>query len=588
MGNCISGDRTRATGAEPFPTPPPLGGPAEGTSQPVVRAGLPEGAQSALQARKRDPGAEHGDGQSTLQGAQAGPSRPPRSAVLPDRPALKTEPYTPRGKGRGVADHNGSVKVGDGLAMCRHFASAYSMQALAGPDGTRDFLRAFKDPESIRAFFQGQGGLKSIQRAYETMAFAAPNKAKHQVDADRLGAYLTEVANHLDAGGGASDPACVLLLTEDHAMAVKVERKTKPDKGTYFAVSVYDPNVSGNHVRVEAASAQALGNLKFGDMVKLADNYTGQLKNPKLVAVAQDFVIDKPVEAFSAGVDAHGLYQALSMGMPDNIDALGRALVRDRGGYDAESLYQVLRGESQAGVPALCAAMGLLDTGAIKAYGRLLTLAKDSLGLPSRDVAALLGVSFKGCPALGSAIHFGRPDAVAAYAEALGRSGLAADDVVSLLASGLDGSRGLVKSLKRNGPETVRAVGDAVRQLNLPAEAAADIYASKDAKGTPILHHMLKRNQLGSMDDLRQVFLALDPPADTLAILLAGKDAMGVPALHSAMREGHADAVLAFGSVLMDFADKLDAGQMVDLLAAPDSIGLRAPRDAATPAQLTP
>ncbi len=163
-------------------------------------------------------------------------TRAPRAA-LPEAPALKTQPYYPVGKGRSDVSYNCRVEVRDGLATCRHFASAYSTQALAGPDGTRDFLRACKDPESIRAFVQGQGGLMPIQHAFEKMTYAAPNKAKHLVSADRLGAYLTEVANHLDAGGGASDRACFLLLTEDHAMAVKVERKSKPDKGTYFAVS---------------------------------------------------------------------------------------------------------------------------------------------------------------------------------------------------------------------------------------------------------------------------------------------------------------------------------------------------------------
>ncbi len=81
MRNRISGDRTQPTGAGQLPASPPPGGPAESASQPVVRAGLPEGAQSALQARRRDPDVNPGDSQSTLQGAQAGPSRPPRGAA---------------------------------------------------------------------------------------------------------------------------------------------------------------------------------------------------------------------------------------------------------------------------------------------------------------------------------------------------------------------------------------------------------------------------------------------------------------------------------------------------------------------------
>ncbi len=375
--------------------------------------------------------------------------------------------------------------------------------------------------------------------------------------------------------------------------------------------------MSGNHVRVEAASAQALGKLKFKGLVALADTYIGHLHNPKLVAVAQEFIIDKPVNGFSTELDAHGLSLALSVGMPDNIEALGAALVRHKGQYSVDSLRELLAAKDQSGVPALCLGMRRPETGAIKAYGQLLTLAKDSLGLPPGEVVALLGAQTEGHPALALSMRRDWPDAiksfagvlqslslprddvlallsprmpsgglaltdaflrggsnvVTAYAEALGRSGLAADDVVALLASGIEGSRGLVHSLKHNGPEAVRAVGAAVSRLGLPADAAADIYASKDANGTPILHDLLEHNQLGSIDDLRAVYRALDPPADTLAILLAGKDAIGVPALHSAMREGHADAVRAFGKLLLASADKLDAGQMSELLAATDPMG---------------
>jgi hypothetical protein len=549
---------------------------------------------------------------------RANPSatRAPR-ATLPDAPVLKTNPYYPIDKGRSSVNHNCRVEVGDGLAKCRHFASAYVVQALAGPSGTQAFLNTCKDPGSIRTFFQDQGGLASAEPLFDTMAFGAPSEAKHLVSADRLGAYLTEVANELDAGGGSADLACFLLCSETHAMAVKVERKCKEDKGTYFAVSVYDPNVPGNHVRVEAESAEALGSLKFRELAAFADAYLRHPKDPKLVAVAQNFVVDKLPAEFSADLDSHAVHLALSLGMPESLKLLGADLLEHKNEFGADGLRELLSAKSQAGAPALHVAMIRPETGAIKAYGELLALAQHSLGLPEADVVDLLGAHFEGNPALALSMHCDRPDAirsfagvlkslslpkrdllallsphvsdgnpalrsalltgksevVTAYGDALGQFDLAPGELVPLLASGIDGSRGLVNSLKHNGPEVVQSVAAAVAKLGLAAEAMADIYASKDADGTPILHHMLELNQLGSMEDLREVFRALDPPAETLAALLAGKDAIGVPALHSAMREGNTDAVRAFGQLLRGCADKLDVGQLSELLAAEDPLG---------------
>lgn len=62
--------------------------------------------------------------------------------------------------------------------------------------------------------------------------------------------------------------ARVMLRTQGHAMAVKIEEKTDPDGSKRFRISCYDPNLTGNHKVVEAPSPESLHAHCLNDFIK--------------------------------------------------------------------------------------------------------------------------------------------------------------------------------------------------------------------------------------------------------------------------------------------------------------------------------
>ncbi|NJM31718.1 MAG: ShET2/EspL2 family type III secretion system effector toxin [Limnobacter sp.] len=219
---------------------------------------------------------------------------------------------------------NGQVHIPvSGLQVeCRHFAAVFALF-----QGTkRELTDSFSTEAGIGAFFS-DGKLEGVEEQYYSRIQHASQACKHLFSGEQLGQYLEAVAKAVQrqepTPGAQKKQANCLLLTEDHAMALHVEFKTKSGVG-YFAVKLYDPNLTNNYTRVESSTAQGLRKLTFETMMPcphLASLYLNGNAKLSMVAVCLDAqlepqmsrptVCESPVEMHN--ILSRGLYTQLAL-----------------------------------------------------------------------------------------------------------------------------------------------------------------------------------------------------------------------------------------------------------------------------------
>ena len=100
-----------------------------------------------------------------------------------------------------------------------------------------------------------------------------------------------------------------------------------------------------------------------------------------------------------------------------------------------------------------------------------------------------------------------------------------------------------------------------------PEKERIELLAAKNAKGVPGLCMALQDGHADAIKAFGELLLLV--PEDQRAALLAAKNAEGVPGLYMALQEGHVDAIKAFGELLL----LVPEGQRAALLVAKNAKG---------------
>ena len=504
-------------------------------------------------------------------------SRPTRS---------KAVPYLPRSKDRSGANLNGSARIGGKPVMCRHLATSYLKAAREGR--THTLLAAFSTRLGIEQQLTAEGGVDAVNADFMARSYLAHDSAKHLVSADRLGEYLGAVADTLGAGAlNGSASTTVMLLTERHALAAKVSRKAGggPPRVT---VSVYDPNLTATHVRMEAADSFGLAGLRLADInTALALTQDGPTRL-QLVAIAQGVAVPSPQRQFAGPLDTHALNMALSHGLVSTLNDVAQQLAARAPAEDKAALLARLAARDSRGQPALGVAMARNIPQAVLSYARVLASARESGALQHADVCTLIaGRTARGETPLSGALLVGAPAAVQAYGEALCRAGLTRAERAEVLRNAASAFASIHPAPAPSQRAALSELGALTQALGLSAAAAARILACNDEVGTPLLHHLLAAGDAQAVNALGEVHAALGQAPDVVAELLLARDSLGVPGLHAVLGSGRADCIDAYAALLELHAEHLGPQRLGLLLGAGDLLGQSPARAAmARPAAL--
>ncbi len=417
----------------------------------------------------------------------------PEPNACADIPVAKRYPYLSETKGREALAMNGKITLpnevpdaaGSTTVRCRHLAAMY-----ADAPKKADFFEAVASPELMASTFEGK--LAGLSENHKARMAATPESAKRVVAGSELGGYLAQVAASLDAQPapleGEPRQANILINTLDHAMAIQVQRKVNAERGgEYFAVSLYDPNLTTNHRRVEVAHADDLKNLSLNSFIppNVVNDYAKGSTELFMAAYCQGADLP-PDEAGSKQTHPMLIGRQMSMAMRGNVSQTLQSLLDDLPQLSRADQLAVLRGEVVNGVTGLYFAMQDGYENPVKMYAQGV-LASD---LQASDKAALLRGGSKDASALCIAMRQGSHGSVSQFVQAVAHTPcLNADQKTELLAGKrASGKTALGVALEKNQGEAVRAYCHAV--LHSPAlsdQQKVELLTAHDAKGVPAL-----------------------------------------------------------------------------------------------------
>ena len=256
--------------------------------------------------------------------------------------ARKAKPYLPS-KSRPTENFNSAAEVGGAAIVCRHLSAEYALSS-----GKKSaLLNAFSSVERIQAHFTPLGSAQNLDdRVCGVMldALETPG-SRHLISADNVGEYLAEIARQLDVSAESRE-ANVLLATETHLMAAHIECKERkahePDAGAlYFAVKFYEPNLTGNHVRMEVAQPDDLSHLSLPELQGVAT--CAGFTESDIVAVCQDVTLQLSAGRFASNLGPASFALAVAYDMPEVIDAISANLQAESDVKAAALLDQLLK-----------------------------------------------------------------------------------------------------------------------------------------------------------------------------------------------------------------------------------------------------
>lgn len=457
---------------------------------------------------------------------------------------------------------------------CMHMANDFARHL----GKKRAMANQFSTAEGIREHFRGRLG-ESAKQAFDTLVNAPP-ASRHLVGEKQLGQYMAAVARALvqsHHSGGATE-SNTLLTTHDHLMALHVERKSK-DGADYFTAKLYDPNESGNFVRVEAATPQALAHLTLLDM--LSEENQAQYRGPSgdlvcLAAVALDPNVAPQLTQTQclpeAGFDEDALAQALHMSMDCGLSTALRELSATKAPPASPfnlALFCRLECRSEWGTTGFAKALLYGHTDAIKAFGEIV---KKS-GLNEARQADLLAAEAKeGGTGLSVSMYFGFEQSLPVFGDVVAQSGLSSETQRDLLRATTKNGHSACFALALAGlPIPAKAYADMVKKVGLPAAMHEQLLACPSASGEPVLALVAREGQAANVPRVASMVAESGLPASAQARLLAAKDPKGTPALALALARGHTDTVLALGQAYA--AAGLQKQALMELLVAMEANG---------------
>ncbi|MGY2291603.1 ShET2/EspL2 family type III secretion system effector toxin [Pseudomonas sp. SDO528_S397] len=140
--------------------------------------------------------------------------------------------------------------LGRSHVACRHLAFEYF-----NGEKKADFLSAVNSKAAIKRYF-GQGKLRAVNQAFNHVTGAATLRNASVVTADMFRFQLVDIVQTLRRTGQAN--ADFLLTSGSHAMALNFQIKDQ----RRVCATLYDPNVTTNHYRVETANLEDLSPLR--------------------------------------------------------------------------------------------------------------------------------------------------------------------------------------------------------------------------------------------------------------------------------------------------------------------------------------
>jgi hypothetical protein len=276
--------------------------------------------------------------------------------------------------------------------------------------------------------------LVSLEAHFETAYYKADSHTKHMIANDQFGNYLTALAHQLDARsaqGNFTEGVSFLMCSKDHLMTGSIQRKVENDPQSqnfglpYFAVTLFDPNVSNTHVRVLRATPDALQNLKITDMLEHAKEYHRKNEDLTLVAVCKEEDINLGVSQLHFTPQGQGASPSKRMlqfifddQLYDAIAELSPALKAAHQTMPAADFLELLEMKNKAGFPFLYRKLYENDAPAVRAYGQLL----QALQLPPEQMQQLwTAENAKGKAAIHMALGKDKSAAAKAWLEQLGQ-----------------------------------------------------------------------------------------------------------------------------------------------------------------------
>lgn len=153
-------------------------------------------------------------------------------------------PYMPVKAGRTLLE-NLNGQAGLGTILCRHLSFLY----LFGGQSRQDFMHIASDLNNLEALTGGRR--QEIEDQLNTLM---KTQARHSplVPAGQMGAWLNHTASNMQHNQIDKCRIFVSMFHLKHAVALHLELKpAHQGSGQRLCISAYDPNLTGNHHRVE-------------------------------------------------------------------------------------------------------------------------------------------------------------------------------------------------------------------------------------------------------------------------------------------------------------------------------------------------
>ncbi|NJM32539.1 MAG: ShET2/EspL2 family type III secretion system effector toxin [Limnobacter sp.] len=226
------------------------------------------------------------------------------------------------------------------------------------------------------------------------------------------------------------------MLTEGHAMALHVELKTKSGVD-YFAVKLYDPNLTNNYTRVESFTAKGLRKLTFETMMPclhFAAVYSKGNAKLSMVAVCLDEQLEPQMSRPTVCESPVEMYNTLRCGVYTQLALFLKHIFRDSNDLTNDPQTQLLAAERADGTPGLYMAVQEGHTETVVRFAQAIL---DSNRSEKTKAELLSARNANGTSGLTTALEDGHTETVERFTQTILNSNLSKETQDHLLAAKL-------------------------------------------------------------------------------------------------------------------------------------------------------
>ena len=490
-----------------------------------------------------------GDNQKTTPTPESTSKRPARGGLLSGLPEgqpsrtgrAKDKPYYSSKRDPNAKFNPTAMPAAQGAVpqsvTCRHFSISW----IENPN----FLEVTQSEKSIQRYFAKPETSRNRAEERYMSAMRTDEAFKRCVGNAQFGHWLADTCTDLKAGGRTETTA--LVVTLEHAMALRMQRKAEADGSERICVTCYDPNRTSAHLRFEASTPQQLHARSLAEC--FGPEYFGDQSSLCCTIISQDIATSRPALAYApSGTHLAALSQLATHALATGQSATVRAVLAqlesaDIKGADAiEALLDCRNRKS--GAPGFAIALQDGHTEALRAF----LAGLPALGLTGAHAWPLLNARRRdGVTGLMAAMQCNHAPTVAAWLDGLHAVGLNGSDAASLLGVALpNGATAQYLAFQFGNTEAVKAWLARLPTLGIQGnEAAALLGAPLSSGWTPLIaamnggHAETVRTCLESLPQLRL-------NQAQIASLLNAKTSTGATALSLARAKGHTEAVDVF------------------------------------------